>query len=314
MIQIKKYLKANLKGTIIITYILVTFTAFSQNKENTVRLFYLGGQSNMDGFGYNKDLPDSLNMPFKDVFIFHGNPVGDGEENGGLGKWDVLKPGHGRGFSSNNNKNSLGEKFGVELSFAKRMQEIYPNDIIAIIKYSKGGTSIDSLAAREHGCWDPDFKEKKGINQYDHFLATMKNALGEKDIDRNGEDDFLIPSGIVWMQGESDTLTEEIAKRYLSNLKRLMDLIRASLLTDDLPVVIGKISDSGNIEGGKVFPYAELVQYAQEEYVKTDSNAAIVRDTKYYKYSDRWHYDSEAYIDLGEKFADALYRLNIKNN
>ena len=113
------------------------------------------------------------------------------------------------------------------------------------------------------------------------------------------------------MQGESDaTITEEIAYRYYSNLKRLMDIIRASLHRDDLPIVIGKISDSGNNQDGIVWKYGDVVQYAQERYVRTDKNAAIVRDTKYYNYSDPWHYDSDGYIRLGEKFAEAIYHLN----
>lgn len=48
------------------------------------------GQSNMDGFGFNKDLSDSLNKPFRDVYICHGNPTVDGDVSGGLGKWEVL--------------------------------------------------------------------------------------------------------------------------------------------------------------------------------------------------------------------------------
>ncbi len=70
-----------------------------------------------------------------------------------------------------------------------------------------------------------------------------------------------------------------MANRYYANLKRLMDLVRAALRVDDLPVVIGKISDSWNDEDGKVWDYGELVQYAQEKYARTDGNAAIVRNT-----------------------------------
>lgn len=92
-----------------------------------------------------------------------------------------------------------------------------------------------------------------------------------------------------------------------------MDLIRASLLADDLPIVIGKISDSWE-KGDKVYPYEELVHFAQEEFVKTDGNAAIVRNSKYYKFSDRWHYDSPAYIDLGVSFAEKLYELILKRD
>ncbi|MCJ8154607.1 sialate O-acetylesterase [Chryseobacterium sp. SSA4.19] len=45
-----------------------------------IRVFILAGQSNMNGFGYNKDLPDDLKIS-KDVYIFQGNSVPDGELN-----------------------------------------------------------------------------------------------------------------------------------------------------------------------------------------------------------------------------------------
>jgi len=297
--------------TLVLT-LLFPLIVFGQQKDvDNFRLFYLGGQSNMDGFGFNTDLPESLNKEFKNVWIFHGNPVGDHQPNGGMGKWENLKPGHGTGFSTDGNVNNLSNRFGVEISFAQKLLELYPRDKIAIIKYSRGGSSIDSLAALHFGCWEPDYRDTTGINQYDHFLATMRNAMSVKDINSDGKEDYFLPSGIIWMQGESDAAHgEEIASRYYSNLKRLMDLIRASLLTDDLPVVLGKISDSWNVENGKVWEYCELVQYAQEKYVKTDGFAAIIRETRYYKYSDPWHYDSAGYIDLGMKFAEAVYQLN----
>ena len=89
-------------------------------------------------------------------------------------------------------------------------------------------------------------------------------------------------------------------------------MIRASLLKDELPIAIGKISDSGNNEDGKVWKYGELVQFAQEKFALTDKNTALIRSTKYYKYSDRHQYDSNGYIDLGEKFAQAIYHLSKK--
>jgi len=277
-----------------------------------MRVFILAGQSNMNGFGYNKDLPNDLKN-YKDVYIFQGNSVADGEVNGGTGKWEVLKPGHGTGFKTDGTTNTLSDRFGLELSFAKRMKELFPKDKILLIKYAREGTSIDSLAAADFGCWDADFQGKNGINQYDHFLKTLKNALAETDIDGNGKKDELVPSGILWMQGEGDaSYTEEIANHYYGHLKVLMNQMRAALLTDDLPVVIGKISDSGKNEAGKVWPRGELVQYAQEKFASDDKNAAIVRSTKKYNYgNDPWHYDSAGYIDLGENFANEVFRLII---
>ncbi|MGO4708298.1 sialate O-acetylesterase [Chryseobacterium sp. 2TAF14] len=151
------------------------------------------------------------------------------------------------------------------------------------------------------------------MNQYDYFLNTVKNALNEKDIDGNGKADELQMSGILWMQGEGDaSYNEEIANNYYAHLKTLMNQMRAVLRTDDLPVVIGKISDSGKNEKGKVWPMGELVQYAQEKFVREDKNAAIVRSTQKYNYeNDPWHYDSAGYIDLGKNFADEVFRLII---
>ncbi len=112
------------------------------------------------------------------------------------------------------------------------------------------------------------------------------------------------------MQGESDAYpSEQIALRYLPNLKRLMDLIRAALRVDDLPVVLGRISDSGRDDDGKIWDYGDIVRRIQAFYVENDNNAALVTSTDKYKYSDPWHYDSIGYIDLGEKFAEAMVEL-----
>ena len=304
-------MKKHLQTLILALFIVFAFVpalAFSQSENsNSYRLYFLGGQSNMDGYGFVDDLPDSLNTTINDVWIFHGNPVNDEAENGGLGIWSVLKPGHGVGFSSDGNTNSYSNRFGPELSFVKTLQALYPDENIAIIKYSKGGSSIDMEAADQFGSWDPDYEGSTGINQYDHFLTTMRHAFSNRDIDGDGLDDHLIPSGIIWMQGESDAVfTEEIAFRYYSNLSRLLELISASLHTDDLPIVIGKISDSWNSESGKVWTHGELIQYAQEKYAREHDNAAIVRSTRFYNYSDPWHYDSFGYLDLGEEFAKAM--------
>lgn len=291
------------------------FLILAQAKKDTIRVFYLGGQSNMQGYGYVKELPDSLNKKSKDIFIYQGNPVGDNDKNGGLGKWDVLQPGNGTGFVSDGKSNVLSDRFGVELSFAKKLQELYPNQKLAIIKYARNGSSIDSVGTSYFGAWEPDFRGGKGINQYDYFLKTVNNAMAVQDINGDGVEDVLIPSGIVWMQGESDAdKSERIANQYYANLKRLMELMRATFRNNDLPIVIGKISDSGDDVDGKVWGFGELVQYGQEKFAATESNVIIIRTTSGYKYSDKYHYKSDGYIDLGKEFAKAVFLLNKRTN
>ena len=86
-----------------------------------------------------------------------------------------------------------------------------------------------------------------------------------------------------------------------------MDLIRAALRQDDLPVVIGRISDSGqDEEDGKVWDYGEELRAAQQSFVENDGRAALVTSTDGYGNSDKWHYDTEGYLDLGRQCAKAM--------
>ncbi len=199
------------------------------------------------------------------------------------------------------------------MSFAHRLMQLDPESNIALLKYSRGGTSID-LEAQSFGTWDPDFEggegAGKGINNYDHFLAAVRHALAVEDIDGDGEKDRLIPAGIIWMQGESDAYNSApIALRYQANLRRLMDLVRAAFRQDDLPVVIGRISDSGRDEDGAVWDFGGAVRAAQQAFVGSDVRAALVTSTDDYGYSDPWHYDSAGFLDLGKRFAEALFAL-----
>lgn len=264
----------------------------------------------MDGYGFISELPEELNTTVRGIRIFHGNSAPDVGEVDGRGLWTALCPGHGVGFQSDGIVNNYSDRFGIEITFARRMLELNPNAHIAIIKYSRGGTSIDTAAAGDYGCWDPDFRSGTGVNQYDHFLATVRQAMAVEDIDGDGKSNTLIPAGIVWMQGEADgSYAEEIARKYETNLKRLIDLIRAAFRTDDLPVVIGRISDSGQDEDGKVWDYGSIIREAQAAFVRRDTKAALVISTDKYRYSDPWHYDTQGYIDLGKQFAEAIFNI-----
>jgi hypothetical protein len=276
------------------------------------KVYYLGGQSNMDGYGQNSDLPPDLNKPVEGVVIFHGDPAPDNVEPDGKGNWATLRPGHGAGFTSDRIKNNYSDQYGVELTFGIKMKELDPKSNIALIKYSRGGTAIDSAAAGDAGCWQENYTKGNGINQFDHFLATVKNAYSFSDINGDGKIEELVPSGIVWMQGESDATLESSALKYEENLTDLIKLIRKAFINDDMPVVIGRISDSKRNPKGKVWEYGDIVRIAQADFVKKDGRAVLVTSTDNYGYSDPYHYDSKGFLDLGNKFAEALYSISKK--
>jgi hypothetical protein len=269
--------------------------------------FFMAGQSNMDGYGYVSDLPKALNGQ-QDVMIFHGNGVFDNQAGGGEGVWDLLSPGHGTGFSSNGKDNTLSNRFGSELSFAQRIQALYPNKKIAIIKYAVGGTGLAPNTGYSN--WYPNFNKGKGLNQYDFALRTITNAYAHHDINNDGNPDTLKPMGIIWMQGEADAhASPESADSYLNNLTALMNLFRAALRVDDLPVVIGKITDS-ELGEEDIMPYISRVHLAQQLFVAKDTCAFYMTNSDSYTYGDDpWHYTSKSFIEMGNDFANAYHTL-----
>lgn len=275
-------------------------------RADDIHVYYLGGQSNMDGYGKVAELTEEQREEVPGVWIFHGNMGKDGSPADGRGIWSPLRAGHGRNFASDGKANRYSDCFGLELSFARSLREKYPDRKIALIKYSRGGTSIDAAAsaAERFGCWDPEWQggegQGKGINQFDHFLATLENARADGDIDDDGETDRLIPAGILWMQGESDAMEPEVAAEYEENLADLMGRIREAFGSENTPIVIGRITD------WDVWIHGEVVRAAQASFVAKDGNASLVTSTDEYGNSDKWHYDTAGYLDLGKKFAEAL--------
>lgn len=278
----------------------------------TYKLYFLGGQSNMEGFGYTEELPGDAVFVSRNAMIFTGQMALDNETHGGAGIWQPLQPGHGTGFKTDGNTNQLSDRFGPELLFGLTMEQRSADSKIAIVKYALGGSGLADGVG--FGNWHPDFSTGTGLNQYDHALKTLRNALAHTDIDGDGVADRLIPSGIVWMQGEADAHdSQAAADDYRANIERLMNLLRAALRVDDLPLVIGKITDSGMADDGTVMDYIETVQQAQQDFVLDDDCAAYVTITDELAYlDDGWHYDTEGFVRLGTAFALAMNELEQK--
>lgn len=294
-----------------LTIALVASLATTHAAADDFYVYFLGGQSNMVGFGTNNDLPAELEAPMPGVVIFMPAPTDDGEPSP-AGQWHMLQPGFGDRFTTNETGAPiLSSRFGPELTFAAQLRGLRPNENIAIIKYAKNGSGLD-VRTNQFGTWDPHDarREVAGINQYDHALAAIAAATAVQDIDGDGTSDRLIPAGIVWMQGESDATLQEAADDYHNNLAEMLELLRAALRVDSLPAVIGRISDSGVHSGtDPVWPLGDTVRAAQHAVADTDPCTAIVTSTDGYDYSDRYHYDSAGYLDLGTRFADAMHEL-----
>lgn len=288
------------------------FSASTDGETNVYKLYFLGGQSNMVGYGYTEELPNDLRQEIDRVMIFEGRAAFDDDLRGGVGVWTTLQPGHGFGVETDGRSVRLSDRFGPELSFGNTLSSQLPDSRIALVKYALGGSGLAPGVGL--GDWHPTSKNGHRRNQFDHAMTTLKNALSERDIDGDGVRDLLIPAGIIWMQGESDANSNfETADAYQDNLALLVQSLRAALNEDNLPVVIGKITDSGMAEDGSVMDYIDRVQQAQVAFAAIDNCAELVSVTENLQYvGDPWHYDTDGFVRLGEAFAGAVLHLEEK--
>ena len=107
---------------ITISFCIVSTPAEAQSKK-PVKVFLLGGQSNMAGSGKSKDLQAPYNEPFKKVMIWNWKGR----------KWSALSPNpavNGRGM------------FGPEVSFGHAIAKAFPDEDIRLVKYARGGTAL----------------------------------------------------------------------------------------------------------------------------------------------------------------------------
>ena len=254
---------------------------FGQDSKNLpVKVFILAGQSNMDGCGIGEELPKKYNSPPENVLVWDNNKK----------LWVELGE---TTFSIRRKK-----QFGPEMAFSHALAAAYPDHTIALVKTSGGGTKLYSQ-------WVPDSV------MYRHCFSNLENATGQLT---EAKQSYEI-CGMLWMQGESDSETLEMANAYERNLKLLFADVRRRTLKPDLPIVIGRISSSLLKKTPWVFDQAEIVQKAQDDVAMADPFIRIINTDKFSTLEDNTHFDTKAQLKLGKKMAKLmLLQLNTKNN
>lgn len=260
-------------AAVLILTLFVTI-GFGQNKtKRPVKVFLLGGQSNMDGCGLTEELPDAYKMHPENTM-----------------SWDNKKE-----VWTSLGKDSFAESrkymFGPEIAFSHQLAIAFPDFTIAVIKTSAGGTKL-----WKH--WLP------GQPMYVRFLKNMENALRQLT-------DSGVPfeiCGMLWMQGESDSETVEWANAYEGNLKILFADVRKQTRKEELPIVMGRISSSLLKKTPWNFDHAKIVQKAQEKVAAKDKNVFIIQTDRLKTLPDNTHFNTEAQIWLGTKMGKIMVR------
>ncbi len=189
-------------------------------------------------------------------------------------------------------KNSDHDRIGPEISFAHKLVKAFPNDKIAIVKFSAGGMRLSD-----------QWKGGSG-DMYKRFIATSKAAI--KSLKSSGESYEV--AGMIWMQGESDTEDRASGEAYEANLNELIRQVRKELDAPGLPVVVARSSDELLKATQWNFAYTKIVQQGQEKVAQNDANVHLIKIDDIPTLNDHTHFPPAGYFEMGNRFAEAMIK------
>lgn len=277
--------------------------------EGPVKIFLLGGQSNMNGRGNIKvlrekltaDLPDryppNLLEMRDDVWVFGANGFGISEQKKGF----KLEPGFGQW-----------KWFGPELGFGHKMGDKFEEQVL-LIKVFGGGTPLarhwvsPSAAKRTGRPVGPGFMK---------ILRKIREALESLPKDYEGYDPAqgYQVMGFVWVHGNADG--GAFSKEYEDNLTDFITDVRTCLALPKLPFIAVE-SLSSRAPGSAFQDAVDRVNKAagNKQAVAILAKEKInLRGEDYAPYKGsgdgtHWQHNPRAYLDAGYWAAEAMLPL-----
>jgi len=253
--------------------ILSLSTAFAFGE--SVKIYILAGQSNMEGHASNKHLnaiDPALLIARDDVWAVYAGR-----------KSDFLQPGYG----------GNSDLFGPELKFGHMIGD-HAKQKILIFKSCIGGTTL-------YNDWLPpsaaSIAGRKTGYLYETMVIRFWNLINNLDEVYPGHaaNEYEI-AGMLWLQGENDSCEYEFAKDYKENLVHFINDVRNDFDEPYMPFIIAEINDSG------CWVHQDLIRKAQRYADDNIPNTSLIRTSDL---SPNYHYDSESIVTIGERFADA---------
>jgi iduronate 2-sulfatase len=262
-------------------------------------VYVLIGQSNMDGRASvattdagGPGLTDAQRAPRQDTVIFYRNPPAPGTTQSYVQTQDFvpLTPGYSvpPGFTGP----LPSSVFGPEIGFSIEMAQSQPNRLRALVKASKGGTSL-------YSDWKPGTEGDPSSQGYcfRNFVETL--GLAKAALARRGARYAF--RGVLWHQGESDVAyVDGGADVYAAMLRPFITRVREEIGDSKLPFVIGEVYDNGM--RGAVIAAQQLVA-SQGPYTGFASSDALTT------FDGGTHFDARSQLLLGQRFAQAMLPL-----
>lgn len=177
---------------------------------------------------------------------------------------------------------------GLGSSFGRTMAAASPDATIGLMPCAVGGTSL----AR----WS------KGGDLYLQALERAKLALKDGTL-----------KGILWHQGESDSGNERTASTYGERLAKMVNDLRADLGAGEIPFVAGKLGEflKRTDKDGKPALWPKVNDQIAA-LPKSAPHTAAVESTGLKHKGDNVHFDSPALREFGQRYAEAMKRLQAR--
>jgi len=272
--QLEKRMKIPLT---VLLFLLIALISVAKVRAENIDVFVMAGQSNMQGWqGNGESYPPDPNGIDKQVRFWWETPT---ISNSG-GKWVSLQPQGGR-FPEGH--------FGPEVTFARLLAENGHN--LAVFKYSLGSTGLAYV-----------WKEPGHNGMYDQMIAELRKAmalLGSQGIK-------IKIKALVWIQGESDAESEELAEGYGDRLKSLIHHFRTTVANDEeLPIILGLDEQHAWV---REFP---KVLEAQQRLAREDPNIIFTSMIGLEKADDA-HLSPKSLEEHGARLFAAYQELTVK--
>lgn len=244
-------------------------------------VYILAGQSNMDGRGDAKKLPPELQKESEKAIIFYRNPIGASDG------WKKLRPGYS--FAPKGGKTLPTNTFGPEIGFTHAMLKANPKQHLALIKGSRGGTSI----RRD---WAPGVTGQPKTQKLLYRMLIETTAQAIKALEADGHTYTL--KGFLWHQGEADKKLS--SDKYQTLLEELIARVREDLKSPKLPVVVGEVFDNGERDNTRAAIQATAAASDTVGLVSSEGTSAWDKTT---------HFDAKSQLLLGRRYASEIQKL-----
>lgn len=174
---------------------------------------------------------------------------------------------------------------GLGRAFARTLKQVNPAASIGLIPCAMGGSSLNE--------WMP------GGKLYTDAVRRAREAMKSGRL-----------RGILWHQGESDTVDESLARSYRERWTRFIEALRRDLNAADVPVMVGQLGEFAYKDRGGTMAFAPVVDEQLATLPLHVPHTAFVSSAGLGHKGDKVHFDSASLREFGRRYALAYMSLD----